>query len=474
MNKAILKRNLSFSVGSNAISLLVSALMIFILPKIMLPDDYGGWQLYLFYFYYTGFFHFGWLDGMYLRYGGSNYEDLNKTLYGTQIACLIGLESLLAICIIIGTYIYITEPNLKFVLTAVSITGTLNVLRSFYTFVLQMTNRISEYAKITVVERILFAFAICTFAISGLTYFEQLVYLDVLVKIIALSYAVWVCRDLFQGLCSVAAVFSEIKSNILVGVNLMFANIASMLIVGILRFSVSRQWSLAVFGEISLTLALSSLLMVFINAISIVLFPALRTVDKARLADLYMKGRNLLMPILLAGLILYFPLSVVLKMWLPKYVDSISWMAILFPACVYECKMQMLINTYLKCLRQERLMLNVNLAAVFASAVLALITAYWLHNLTLIVLAMVTVFAIRSSVAEYCLSKILKVDVGKDLLVESLMVVLFIVCSWAIGDALGALLYSFIGGMYCWLNRDRIKHAYECIVCKSNKKTYER
>ena len=54
------------------------------------------------------------------------------------------------------------------------------------------------------------------------------------------------------------------------------------------------------------------------------------------------------------------------------------------------------------------------------------------------------------------------------------MVVVFIVCAWAIGDALGALLYSFIGGMYCWLNRDRIKHAYECIVCKSNKKTYER
>lgn len=79
----------------------------------MLPDDYGGWQLYLFYFYYTGFFHFGWLDGMYLRYGGSNYEDLNKTLYGTQIACLIGLESLLAICIIIGTYIYITRAKLK-------------------------------------------------------------------------------------------------------------------------------------------------------------------------------------------------------------------------------------------------------------------------------------------------------------------------------------------------------------------------
>ena len=66
------------------------------------------------------------------------------------------------------------------------------------------------------------------------------------------------------------------------------------------------------------------------------------------------------------------------------------------------------------------------------------------------------------------------VDVGKYLLVESLMVVVFIVCAWAIGDALGALLYSFIGGMYCWLNRDRIKHAYECIVCKSNKKTYER
>lgn len=460
MNKAILKRNLSFAVGSNAISLLVSALMIFILPKIMSPDDYGGWQLYLFYFYYTGFFHFGWLDGMYLRYGGSNYEDLDKNLYCTQLACLTGLESFFAICMIIVTYIYITEPNLKFVLIAVSITGMLTVLRSFYTFVLQMTNRISEYAKITVFERILFAFAICTFTISGLTYFEQLVYLDILVKIIALSYAVWVCRDLFQGLCSIAVVFSEIKSNVLVGLNLMFANIASMLIVGILRFSVSRQWSLAVFGEISLTLALSSLLMVFINAISLVLFPVLRTVEKALLADLYMKGRNLLMPILLAGLILYFPLSAVLKMWLPKYVDSSSWMAILFPACVYECKMQMLVNTYLKCLRQERLMLNVNLAAVFASVVLALITAYWLHNLLLVVFAMVAVFAIRSSIAEYCLSKIIRVNITKSLIIETFMVIVFIICAWGVNDGIGAVLYSFVVGIYYWLNKDYINFVY--------------
>ena len=40
MNKAILKRNLSFSVGSNAISLLVSALMILCCLMIMAAGNY--------------------------------------------------------------------------------------------------------------------------------------------------------------------------------------------------------------------------------------------------------------------------------------------------------------------------------------------------------------------------------------------------------------------------------------------------
>ena len=47
--------------------------MIFVLPRYLSLYDYGTWQLFLFYFSYVGFLHFGWEDGIYLRYAGFNY-----------------------------------------------------------------------------------------------------------------------------------------------------------------------------------------------------------------------------------------------------------------------------------------------------------------------------------------------------------------------------------------------------------------
>ena len=67
-----------YSLGTNALSFLISALTTFVVPKLLGATNYGYWQLYLFYVSYIGIFHFGWNDGIYLRYGGSNYNDLDK------------------------------------------------------------------------------------------------------------------------------------------------------------------------------------------------------------------------------------------------------------------------------------------------------------------------------------------------------------------------------------------------------------
>ena len=61
------------------------------------------------------------------------------------------------------------------------------------------------------------------------------------------------------------------------------------------------------------------------------------------------------MVILLGALIVYYPLKIVLSAWLPKYVDSLTYMALVFPMCVFEAKIALLINSYLKTLRKEKL-----------------------------------------------------------------------------------------------------------------------
>lgn len=76
MNKII--KNFSYTLTSNIIAFLISALVTFIVPKVLGVENYSYFQLYLFYVSYTGFLHFGWADGIYLRYGGKYYEELDR------------------------------------------------------------------------------------------------------------------------------------------------------------------------------------------------------------------------------------------------------------------------------------------------------------------------------------------------------------------------------------------------------------
>ena len=37
--------------------------------------------------------------------------------------------------------------------------------------------------------------------------------------------------------------------------------------------------------------------------------------------------------------IFYYPIKLILSTWLPQYADSLRYMALLFPICIYESKM---------------------------------------------------------------------------------------------------------------------------------------
>lgn len=76
-------KDFSYALLSNLVSLIVSVLMILVIPKLIGVREYGYWQLYLFYSSYVGFLHFGWIDGIYLRFGGKEYKDLDKSLFFT-------------------------------------------------------------------------------------------------------------------------------------------------------------------------------------------------------------------------------------------------------------------------------------------------------------------------------------------------------------------------------------------------------
>jgi len=82
-------KKLSYALISNIVSLFVSVMVILILPKAVGVEDYGYFQLYLFYSTYVGFLHFGWIDGIYLKTGGEKYKNLDKKVLFSQFYKLI-------------------------------------------------------------------------------------------------------------------------------------------------------------------------------------------------------------------------------------------------------------------------------------------------------------------------------------------------------------------------------------------------
>lgn len=450
-------KNFSYTLISNLISLLVSTLVILIVPKLIGVEDYGYWQLYLFYASYVGFMHFGWNDGIYLRYGGEEYNHLNKRLFFSQFHMLTTLQIIIAIIISVATLLFVTNTDRVFIFLMVALCLIITNIRWMLIYTLQATNRIKEYAHITIIGRVLYICIIITCLLSGLRDYKLMILADIVGRFISLSYASYCCRDIvFRKISTFYFSVKETLENITVGVKLMFATIASMLIIGVVRFGIELSWDVSTFGKVSLTLSASNLMMLFINAVGVIIFPILRRTNKQNLPNIYATMRDFLMVMLLGVLIIYYPLKEILSSWLPRYADSLTYMALLFPICVYEGKMALLINTYLKTLRKESLMLKINLISLGLSVITTIVFSTFIRDLNLLIVSIVFLLGFRCILAEILLSKILKISLHKDIILELSMTIMFIFTGWFIDSWNTVLLYGLGYVLYLLIKRKNI------------------
>lgn len=457
-------KNFSYTLTSNLVSLLVSTLVVLIVPKVIGIEEYGYWQLYLFYSSYVGFMHFGWNDGIYLRYGGEEYRELDKRLFFSQFYMLVFSQIIITVIISGIAITFLSDLNRVFILQMTALCMLITNARYMLLFVLQATNRIKEYAQITMFGRILYLSLIVLFLLIGIREYKLMVIADLFGRFISLTYAMYCCKDIvFQKISNFYFSFREVVDNIRVGIKLMFANIASMLIIGTVRFGIERSWDVTTFGKVSLTLSASNFMMLFINAVGIIMFPILRRTDAKNLPSIYITMRDFLMVILLGTLIMYYPFKVLLSGWLPKYAESLMYMALVFPMFVYEGKMALLINTYLKTLREEKLMLKINLVSLILSLIVTAVSTILFKNLDLAIASIVILLAFRSVLAEIFLSKILSISLYKDIILELILTSIFMLTGWFINSWLIVYVYGTAYLMYLIIKRKDISRTIENI-----------
>ena len=412
ISKKPVVRNISYTLTSNLVSFLISSIVTFFVPKFLGVENYGYFQLYIFYTGYTGFLHFGWADGVFLRYGGEYYDKLDRPKMSGQFWGLLIFEIFVAIAISLFAVAHVSPESKQYVVFGTAIYIILVLPRTLLQFILQGTNRIKEYSTLIITERVVYLVLVVIIMVLRQDSFIPIIIADCCGKLASFLLSVYYCRELIFCIPErLGNIITETYTNISVGIKVMLSSIAGMLIIGIVRYSIEHKWDVATFGRVSLSMSVSNMLLLFVSAVSLVMFPALKRTNREKYADVYNKLRNALMVILLGMLVVYYPVMRILSAWLPQYAESLRYMAILFPVCIFESKYSMLISTYLKAMRKEKVLLFVNLCTMLASVVITWITVYSLGSINLAILSIVILVAIRSIIAELLISRVIEIQV---------------------------------------------------------------
>ncbi len=440
-NAQSLKKNLLLSISVQIISLLVSFVMNLVVPKFIPELEYAHWQTYILYVGYVGVLHFGLLDGIVLRYSQYNYDEIDKPRLRSQFKLLLFINTVLMILTAVFTcYVCVDETRYIFLFVAIGILTKNLFTYTSYTF--QITNRISKYCILVISQRVFYGIMTIFLLILKVNRFEFYCLADLCGDLFGFIVGYFYNKGLYFGRSiSIIESIKEFKLNIEAGIMLLIANWTSTLLIGSAKMIVQWHWDALLFGKISFSFSLSNLFLTFVNAISVVLFPSLKRMDKDKLPQLYMKIRNAISPLLFLAMLFYYPGCLILDIWLPKYHDSLTYLGILMPIIIYTSKVSLLTNNYLKAYREEKKMLIINVISVVIAVAFYSFSAYWFDDVNLLLIMIVFSIMLRSIASELVVMKIINIKMIKDFIIEGIMTSVFILCTNIMSFKLGFCIY---------------------------------
>lgn len=466
-------KNVIFSIIAQIISMAVSFILTLIVPRFIDEYQYSYWQMYVLYVGYVGVLHFGLLDGLVLRYSKYDYEELDKARLRSQFLILLIFTSVISAVGMTVSLLALGAPlEIIFLLVCIGIITKNIVTYSSYMF--QITNRINKYVILIIAQRLVYGIIVVILLALRVNNFYWYCIADLCGDVTGIAIGAIFNRGLFFGsLIPVKEIFKELKLNVFSGIILMMANWSAMLMIGSAKMIIQWRWDELLFGQVSFSFSVSNIFLVFVTAISVVLFPSLQRIDPEKLPSMYKNIRDILSPILFFLMIFYFIGCWILNMWLPKYSDSLVYLGILLPIIIFSSKVSLLTNNYLKVYRKEKLMLLVNVVSIVVGIVLFVLCAYVFNNLTALLVCVVFVIMLNSVLSEICVLKTIHVRIIKEFIFEAVMTVGFILCASLLSLWIGLAVYAGLFAIYCAVNYKSLIALFRRIFKKGKKENKE-
>ena len=464
-------KNIFFMYLAQMAQMLLSIVMSVYVPMIVGLKEFSYWQLFIFYSSYVGMLHLGLNDGVYLRYGGCKLAEKEKNLISNQLWVSMVFQITILLVLFLALVCYSPSQERAFVFGFVLLYAVVNNIFNFCGSTLQAINKIKIYSVTVIADRLFVIASIVVLTILGEAHFKVLILCYILGKTIAAITLLITNQDLFlRSVSNLRQTLREIYTNVGSGCNLMLANIASTFIVGIGRFFIDLNYPVEIFGIISFAFTMTGFVLALISQVGNAVFPVLKSKSTTLQRQIYPYVNNLLSDIL-PLCYLCFPLLVwFINNYLIQYKDSLIYFVYIMPMCIFEAKIAMLYNTYMKMMRKERLLLKVNIISVTVSLLLSLCAIYIINSLTALVVGLVLSVVIKAHLLHYYLCKEMQVNMSKHLFSPDLLLSIFCTVIYAqCSSLLTASAYTAVVLLLILSIRyKRIKHSLEMIFYKQN------
>lgn len=357
MNKTTLKHIVFVSI-SNLTTIIAGIIAGFVIPKIMEVSDYGYYKTFTLYSSYIGLLSLGIVDGIVLKYGNKNLEELQNS----KIRSITKIYNLINIMFcIIGIIISLLflKGNSRYLMLFVSLNIPATNFVGYFQQISQITQRFKEYSIRNVIKSILNILIVIILVIFtiikvyNITYKIYVIFLLITSYILMIWYIITYKQLIFGSKEKITTVLKDISGLIKLGFPLLFANLCSTLILTIDRQFINIIFDSSTYAIYAFAYNLLSLVTIAISAIATVLFPALKRTDKTKALNSYRNYVSIILSCIFLTLTIYFPLSGFIQWFLPKYTNSIVIFRVIFPGLAISSVISIIMHNYYKILNKS-------------------------------------------------------------------------------------------------------------------------
>lgn len=431
-----IKKGIRVVLVANIVNMLFGVITTFLLPKFLPVEEYASIKTYQLYVTYCGLFHLGYVDAIYLEYGGKNIADIsyesivknisNMRIFQVIISAAIGLFGII-------------QKDYLICIFGLTIIPT-NMI-SYFQYVYQAVGEFQKYSSaVKMVAIFNFLGNVITLFLFKLKEGVYYVTLYAIIKIMISMYLEYIFhRDNKLHIETLYFSIVELKNKIKNGFSLMVGNLISEIVTSIDRWFVKYLFSTNHFAQYSFAVNIQSIMNALVTPITLTLYNFLcKNKEEKKTIEI----RNYLISfgsiILSSG----FIVKAIIVFCLPNYNDSVNVIFILLMAQYFLLITKgIYVNLYKVYKMQKKYMqkiIFVLLGSVLLNIVfIALFDTMW--SLALATLIMSVIWLIISD------RDFGSIKIEKDKYMYMIILTLiYLICGINFGAILGLCIYAFI------------------------------